>query len=137
MFIPSEITLRVLSVFDFLITNGIANNQREFCKRIRMPYFSFAQVRSKKRDIPDSYLKNICDIYNVSLTYLLKEKKPIFKGNRLPVHSIKDIPDISNASSVKRIFARSVKISEEISGSRLITYEDFEGKKRIIEFVNA
>lgn len=134
MFIPSEITLRVLSVFDILITNGIANNQREFCKRIRMPYFSFAQVKRKERDFPDPYLENICDIYNVNPDYLIYGTKSLFRNNKQPVRNINEIKGASEAS-VKRIWIKDIDVMKSEDGT-LIRYTDYAGEKHIIEFVN-
>jgi hypothetical protein len=101
MFIQSDITNRVLAVYEFLKKNGMISGQIEFCKLIGNNNVSFTQVLKKKRDFPDSLLPNICDIFNVNLNYLNEGEKPMFIHNRPPIRSTLSLKGTRQAHDIK------------------------------------
>lgn len=131
---PSDITARVLNVYQYLIKQGIIESQHDFCLRIGYHHISFAQVKRGKRPFPPAYIDSLIKAFNINPGYLFEGIRPMFSEDTAPLKSSREIMEGCGIDKLRRLWVKSVNIENSPSGI-MINYVTYDDKKHALEFI--
>lgn len=81
--IQSEIDKRILSLIDFLISEGKVDNTVSFCNEIGAFKQSITNIRGKGRHFTHSHIYQICKVYGIDANYIYGLSKNKYAKIRL------------------------------------------------------
>lgn len=118
MFVQSDITKRVIQVYDRLKEDGMVNGKQDFSDKIGYHFVSFNKVYSGERNFPKTKLQDIVNVFNARMEFLTNGEVPIFKL----------------VSKTVKMKVKDVQISFA-KDSVIVKYKELNDTNKSIEFI--